>query len=217
MKQRLAAFGVVLFVVLSLALTFKPPVSMAADPLGSSTLIINGGGGVQTNGSDGQKIIFNNGGSGEQLRFAGKGNYYPKGGDSANVDFVLAVGTSTYGTRLGANTWTTKSVLALSGTASTTGTSGQGSGYALLQYTAVVGELTYVVEREITYTYPNRFFQENFTVTILQGTQQPSNSTRVAIPSLVVRTRVSVHVSLIQLKRFFPLNQLRRRFSDSVK
>ncbi|MFM7678404.1 MAG: hypothetical protein ACKO83_06100, partial [Roseiflexaceae bacterium] len=75
--------------------------------LGTSTLIINGGGGVNTAGTDGQKIIINAGGVGEQVRFANSPNYYG-GADSSNVTFVLAVGSNSFGTIYATNNWTSK-------------------------------------------------------------------------------------------------------------
>lgn len=172
LKQRLLVFGVVLLVVFSFVFTNTAPISMASTPLGSSTLSINAGGGLNILGTDGQKLLFNVGGGGEQVYFATKAHYCC-GSDSGSVSFVLGVGSSTYDDgNFAANEWTSKNVLAMSGSASMTGGTATGNGYALVEYTAVSGGLTYIVEREIIYTSPNRFFLENFTVTVPAGNTQ---------------------------------------------
>lgn len=116
MKQRLLVFGVVLLVVFSFVFTNTAPISMASTPLGSTTITINGGGGNSILGTDGQRLVFNVGGNGEQVNFATKPHYYG-GYDSSAVTFVLAVGGSTYGGLYADNDWTSKSILATSGSA----------------------------------------------------------------------------------------------------
>lgn len=59
MKQRLLVFGVVLLVVFSFVFTNTAPISMASTPLGSTTITINGGGGNNILGTDGQRLVFN--------------------------------------------------------------------------------------------------------------------------------------------------------------
>lgn len=48
-----------------------------------------------------------------------------------------------------------------------------GSGSAVIRYTAIVGGLTYVIERSISYTYPNNFFNETYTFTVPPGNTDP--------------------------------------------
>jgi hypothetical protein len=89
---------------------------------------------------------------------------------------ALAVGTTVFGTA-GANpagVWDSIEVVATTGTATSDLTAANaqtatGSGYALIRYTATHGGRTYILNREITYTAPNRFFDDTYSVTIPAG------------------------------------------------
>ena len=61
----------------------------------------------------------------------------------------------------------------LTGSASTSGGSATGSGSATITYGVTVGGLLYTVERNITYTYPNDFYNQSFNVTVPAGNTLP--------------------------------------------
>ena len=89
---------------------------------------------------------------------------------------ALAVGATVYGTAGSgpAGVWDSIEVLATSGTATTdlvaaNAQTSIGSGYALIRYTATNAGKTYILNREISYTSPNRFFDDTYSVTIPAG------------------------------------------------
>jgi hypothetical protein len=89
---------------------------------------------------------------------------------------ALAVGTTVFGTAGSgpAGVWDSIEVLATTGTATTdlvaaNAQTSIGSGYALIRYTATHASKTYILNREISYTSPNRFFDDTYSVTIPAG------------------------------------------------
>lgn len=89
---------------------------------------------------------------------------------------ALAVGTTVFGTAGSgpAGVWDSIEVLATTGTATTdlaaaNAQTSIGSGYALIRYTATSAGKTYILNREISYTSPNRFFDDTYSVTIPAG------------------------------------------------
>ena len=89
---------------------------------------------------------------------------------------ALAIGATVFGTA-GSNpagVWDSIEVLATTGTATTdlaaaNAQTAIGSGYALIRYTASTGGKTYILNREISYTSPNRFFDDTYSVTVPAG------------------------------------------------
>lgn len=178
--QRLVMLGIVLLLCLTPTIALRESV-FAAEAL-TTQVTINPGGGVLANGSDGQKLMFNvapvsNYGvvkqAGENIWYANHPNFWGPAADYSDGDagIILAVGTTTFADYgdLGTNYYTTKEILAYSGSTVKGTTGGTGDGYLLLRYTAVTGGRTYTVDREITYTYPNPYMSETFTVTIPAG------------------------------------------------
>ena len=156
--------------------------------LGTDILTINGGGGGAANGSDGLRIAFNCTGGTEQVWFRDLVNYFDgdcgygtaSAGTGGNVGITLSIqqgveAAMAFSSLFGDATWSNVEVLALSGTASVGSAMATttGSGYALLEYTAVkpsgTAAGTYRLQREISYTYPNKYFSEKYTVFVPVG------------------------------------------------
>jgi hypothetical protein len=146
----------------------------------TTQVTINPGGGILANGSDGQRLMFNVPPAGtlvkqagENIWYANKANFWGPATDFRDGDagIILAVGTTTFADypELGTSYYTTKEIMAFSGSTVKGTSGGTGDGYLLLRYTAVTGGRTYIVDREITYTYPNPYMAETFTVTIPAG------------------------------------------------
>lgn len=159
------------FAIIALAVTgaiLPATTASAAAPF----VVINGGGG--TAAGTGLKLEFNRSSSMqyEQIWFENAYQYYSSG--SGNAGPHLNVGGQTFGQAFAATTrWTSVSVLDTSGSASTDASTTTGSGSATIRYTATVGGLDYLVDRRITYTYPNTFFTDEYTFVIPSGNTAP--------------------------------------------
>lgn len=169
--------------VVALAITFAGPISPASagsSQGGQPMVILNPGGGQLADGSDGLKMVFNGNSplapreGSDEVYFTGKTNWCCSG-----VGPVLAVGSAAFG-EAGAlrngTSWTSVVVSGLTG-AQETVAAGPGSGSstatgnagATITYTIVVGGLSYVVTRAISYVHPNNYYDETWTVTIPAG------------------------------------------------
>ena len=168
----------------ALAISLLSPISPAfADSSqgGEDMVILNPGGGQETDGSDGLRMVFNsNEDEGPEL---GSDQVYFTGAETDNwccsgAGPVLAVGSTAFGEAGAAaneelTSWDSIVVSGLTG-AQETVAAGSGSGSstttgdagATITYTIAVGLLSYEVERVITYTYPNNYYDETWTVTI---------------------------------------------------
>ena len=147
-------------------------------------IILNPGGGETAGGSDGLKIVFN-GYDGSYASEDGSDQVFYAGDDNwccGGAGPVLNIGGTDYGEagaarNMNADSWTSLAISGLSGAyqsvtagsdpsplSSTTGSAG-----ATLTYTATHGGLSYVVKRVVSYTYPNNYYDEVWTVTIPAG------------------------------------------------
>lgn len=100
-------------------------------------------------------------GAGPQLNIGG--TLFGEAGASANDE----VGTSFNTTEI----VSTSGAIGRASAGSTTldNTTAKGSGSATIRYTAVKGGLTYVLERTVTYVYPNNYYFDTYTITIPAG------------------------------------------------
>ena len=166
-----------------LTLAAVTPAWSATSQLDQDMVVLNPGGGVALDGSDGIRIHFNafedpEGGS-DQVYFTNENNWCCSGGGP-----VMAVGTTVFGEASAASdddlpSFDTLAISGITGAnqrvpagtvedtvtySATTGNAG-----ATLTYTKVVGGKTYTLQRVVTYTYPNNYYDETWTVTIPAG------------------------------------------------
>lgn len=170
-------FTVILRVIVMIMAIYTPFISKpdtAHAALDTNMVTINGGGGVQTDGSDGIMMTFNIPSFGEQVKFINQ-NFIYSGGD---VSFHLNIGGTLYTAFRGSSASRDLSNSAkfddlvisdLTGTASTAGGSTTGDGSVVMTYSKDIGGLIYEVKRTITYTYPNQYYTDQFDVTIPTG------------------------------------------------
>jgi len=162
-----------------LAIVFGPFVAMPQSVEAASTkysqqsVWINGGGGVETNGSDGIKLEFNDSNytGGDEIYFANTTQYCCTG-----VGVHLSIGGTLYGNAGAASgssgqAFDSLTIGGLTGTAinNDTADSQKGSGSAVMTYTKTLDGKQYDLVRRIDYTAPNLYYTETFTVVIPSG------------------------------------------------
>jgi len=164
---------------------------------GAATVVLNPGGARLANGSDGIVMVFNGLEAGAaisvddgnedtdsmEVSASGSDQVYfaqvPQWCCSTGVSPVLNIGGEAYGEAMfGESSWTSITVVSTSGAneliangstaAITTTTTGNATAEILYSVT-LDGSLTYTVKREISYTYPNTYYDEVWTVTIPSG------------------------------------------------
>jgi hypothetical protein len=132
----------------------------------STGLWFNAGGGALANGTDGMKFVFHcSSPGGEQVWFTGAANLYS--GNCTTTGFNMKIGGTNFGSK-GSN-WTSIDIRENFGSATLTQGTAKGDGFAIIDYTATAGGHTYLLSREISYTYPNQFFTEKYVVTVPSG------------------------------------------------
>lgn len=163
-----------LFASSLIALTFAATPAQAAQ-IGSQ-VSLNPGGGVLADGSDGVRFTINAASDvGSQpgvddVRYRGTTQYCCSAGAP-----MLNVGGSLFGqggpaVYLGNTDWTSLTVLASAGsTVVGTGNATTGNASATVRYVATKNSLEYVMDRQVSYTYPNSFVTETYTFTIPEG------------------------------------------------
>lgn len=137
---------------------------------GQPQLTLNPGGGVQTNGSDGLRFTVNRDNTGyDRVFYRNTEQYCCTAGAP-----MLNVGGTLFGqagpAASSSSSWTSLSVTSTSGaTASGTMTSSTGNASATIRYTATKNSMTYIMDRTLTYTYPNDYITDSYTFTIPSG------------------------------------------------
>lgn len=138
-----------------------------AAAIANTEAIVNPGGGVLADGSDGLKISLNTSGR-DQVEFAGTTQWCC--GASAPM---LNIGGTLYGTAGPAGftgtPWDTITVDNVTGSTTTTNGTSAGSGTATVHYSVTRGGRLYQMDREVVYTSPERSYRENYTFTIPVG------------------------------------------------
>lgn len=175
--------GFILVSVVALLAILQPRANAISGQVGSQQVTLNPGGGVLANGSDGMRFTINS----DQA--AGNPNYAVAGGDgvvykntyqyccSAGAP-ALNIGGKLYGQAGAAqggavSTWSSISIVSTTGTASVGArTSNTGSASAIVRYTVEKNDLTYTMDREVSYTYPNDFVSDKYTFTIPSGNEE---------------------------------------------
>ncbi len=198
MKISRTRLGVLSLLLLSL-LVFPALASAATRTQGGADMVvINPGGGVALNGSDGLQSVFNGAEgykpvdpgqevpvNGSDQQFFARTGQWCCGGSAPNI----YVGPAGSGTLIGngnvfvdgAENWDTVEIVSTSGSAVRveTGTDTlpdgftTGSGGAVIRYTKSISGRTYIVERTINYQYPNSYYSESWTFTIPSGNTDP--------------------------------------------
>jgi len=193
-----ARWGAVLAVV-ALAVATTPVAVFSAAPAGAyasqngaDMVIINPGGGVDLTGADGLQIVLNGStaysgtpGSEEgvtkngsdQIFFADTSNWCCSGASPQ-----INIGGTLYGEagasyKKDAASWDSTTIVSTSGAigraSSGSGTpddpTSQGSGTAHIRYSVVHSSLTYTLDRYVSYTFPNNYYIDSFTLTIPVG------------------------------------------------
>ncbi|MFN7471015.1 MAG: RCC1 domain-containing protein [Roseiflexaceae bacterium] len=132
----------------------------------SGGLWFNAGGGALANGTDGMKFVFHcNGGAGEQVWFTNAANLFS--GSCTTTALNMKVGGTNFGSK--GSAWTSVDIRENFGSATLTQGTATGDGFAIIDYTATAGGHTYLMSREISYTYPNQYFTEKYIVTVPSG------------------------------------------------
>ena len=146
-------------------------------------LILNPGGGFAADGADGLRIVLNgHDGAEDEAPSDGSDQVWWGGEDNwccGGAGPILAVGSTASGeagaaSDEGLESWDSLVVSNLSGAVQQVPSgfdpapldSSQGSATATLTYTKMVGGLSYVVTRAVSYTFPNNYYDENWTITI---------------------------------------------------
>lgn len=145
---------------------------------GTQQVTLNPGGGIQTNGSDGIRFTINAdaGGASYDSAIAGQDSVVYRATRqyccTAGAP-MLNVGGTLYGQAgpaYSSSNWTSLSIVSTSGATSTGArTSNTGNSSATVRYTAVKNSRTYIVDRTVTYTYPNDYVTDSYTFTIPDG------------------------------------------------
>ncbi|PWD51570.1 hypothetical protein C8046_13895 [Serinibacter arcticus] len=160
--------AVALLAVGVLVPTGSAPTAVAAPgQLGAPQVVLNPAGG--TSGDNGIRLTLNSVNSGgDELLYRGQQQYY----GPSDFNPSLAIGDRTFSQAgfgrysIPSPSWTSLEVVRTTGSAAAGGT---GSASATLRYTAVVDGLSYVMERLVSYTYPNTFVTETYAFTIPEG------------------------------------------------
>lgn len=157
------------------------PTSAASGQVGQDQITLNPGGGIEEDGSDGLRFTIN----------AAQGGTWPNA-DYVGVDGqdavvyrntfqyccsagapLLNIGGTLYGQAgpaYSSGTWSSIEIIATTG-ASAIGplTNTTGNSSATVRYTVEHNSLAYVVERRVTYVYPNDYVTDRYTFTIPEG------------------------------------------------
>jgi hypothetical protein len=174
-RRKIGALCLVAGTVVSLLGLTGSPAAAGSSNHDEPVVEINPGGGAETDGSDGIRILMNGDESTtphgqlgqDQLFFADTYQYCC----SASAP-MLNIGGTLYGEAGpagGGTSWASLEILGVTGSGTTSGGSDTGNGTATLRYTASHGELDYVVDRMVSYTHPNRFMTDEYTITIPEG------------------------------------------------
>lgn len=177
--------GLISGLLLILSLAYYAPLNTVHASFGQggqSQITLNPGGGIQTNGSDGLRFTINSnaGGSGYDAAVAGQDGVVYRatrqycctaGAPMLNVGGTL-FGQSGPAYSTGSN-WNSISITSTSGaTAVGARTSATGNSGAVIRYTAVKNSFTYIIDRTVSYTYPNDYVTDSYTFTIPEGNSE---------------------------------------------
>jgi hypothetical protein len=172
--MRVLAVLAVVYVLLGMQPNTRAHVQATGRALATDTITINGGGGVDSGGLDGIKMVFNIAGSSEQVSFTNREFIYADG----DVGVHLNVGGTLYTTMRGSSASGDLSnsakfdnlvISGLTGTASNAGGSTPGDGSVVFTYQKTIGGKLYELKRTVSYTYPNQYYTDEFDVTVPAG------------------------------------------------
>jgi hypothetical protein len=194
--RRRAALGLGSLALLG-GLALAPPSMASSSQNGADMVVINPGGGRLANGSDGlQSVINGNDGfrplgapqpgqsvpedGSDQHYFANTGQWCCGGvSPQLNIGGQL-VGEAGASRNTSAQSWSAVEIVETTGSAVRTAAASNalpstptGDGSARIRHTTVQGGLTYVMERSISYTYPNPYYTESYAFTVPAGNAAP--------------------------------------------
>lgn len=195
-SRRLAALGLAGLAALA-GLAVAPPAMADESQNGADMVVINPGGGRLANGSDGLQSVINGAsgfrpagapqpglavpvGGSDQHYFANTGQWCC-GGVSPQINIGgQLIGEAGASRNLNAQSWSSVQILETTGSAvraaagaTTVPSAPTGDGGARIRYTTVQGGLTYVMERSISYTFPNPYYTDSYAFTIPAGNTAP--------------------------------------------
>ena len=149
----------------------EPPRTRAGSSTqGQPIVYLNGTGGQQSTGSDGIKVALNRSSQAgsDEIWFAGTTQYC-----CSAASPMLNIGGQLYGEAgpaSGSTSWSSMTFSNFTGSAKRSSeTQTLGSGSVQMTYTAVRNSRTYRLIRDVSYTYPNDYFTNTFTVEIPDG------------------------------------------------
>ncbi len=183
--SRVFVYGVGVLVTLVVGFSYlsAQKVHAATGQGGVEQITLNPGGGVNANGSDGLRFTINAdpndswptsdyvGAAGQDaVVYRDTVQYCCSGGAP-----MLNIGGTLYGQAGPANSsanWSSIEIISTSGATSTgERTSSTGNSGAVMRYTVVVGELTYTINRTVSYTYPNDYVTDSYSFVIPEGNE----------------------------------------------
>lgn len=150
------------------------PVAAGGSQQGQPAVEINPGGGTETDGSDGLRVVINADigfgvASGSEQLFYQNTGQFTAGGSAP----MLNIGGTLYGEAGAAYTtgtsWDSLEIVSTTGSTTTSAGTDEGSGSAHLRYTINHGGRAYVVDRTVSYVHPNNFVTEQYQFTIPAG------------------------------------------------
>jgi LPXTG-motif cell wall-anchored protein len=170
-------------ILVSASLALTPLTALgSASQNGADMVVLNPGGGKLVTGADGIQMIFNSSGDpqvgSDQIYFAQTDQWCCNGGGPVlNVGGLgYSYGEAGAAYDVSFDSWDTVAVSNVTGASQRITAGGSsitstqtGNATATLTYTKTVDSKVYTVVRAITYTYPNDFFDETWTVTIPAG------------------------------------------------
>ncbi|MXG89891.1 calcium-binding protein [Nocardioides flavescens] len=180
MRTHLFAATLAVVSALALSVTIVSRADAGYGQMGAPEIVLNPGGGVRPDGSDGVRFTINRvyGSAGQDdLWYRNHSQYCCEAGGP-----MLNIGGSLYGQAGPAQSgldWASVTAVGITGSAVSTpaGTpnnnTATGDASARVRYVATVGGLDYTVDRTVTYTYPNDFVTDSYVFTIPDGNTAP--------------------------------------------
>lgn len=169
-RRRAVALLAVLGMLSSVLIAGSAPASASSSQLDQPMVVINPGGGVLEDGSDGLKLVMNS-----STGWVGQDQTYYRNTYqyccSASAP-MLNIGGILYGQAgpaFRSPTWDTLEIVELTGSATSSEGTDLGSGSATLRYTVTHNELVFSMDRIVTYVHPNNTAIERYEISIPEG------------------------------------------------
>jgi len=183
--RRLAALTATLAVTAALTAVVAAPAQAVTGQVGPAPQVtINPGGGASPTGADGLRMVVNadfttswsvNGAGQDELIYRGQNQFnYTSSAPVLNIGGVLYGQAGANQTLASGVLWSSIEVVSSSGAVSLGAIGSQtGDASVTLRYTAVRNGLTYLMDRTLTYHYPEAGLTESYSFTIPEGNTEP--------------------------------------------